>query len=136
LKFQPEFSILSERERFEKGVELFNNRRFFECHDVIEDIWMEWRGSDRTFFQGIIHVAVGFDHLDNENFRGSRSQFLKGIAKLERFQPAYYGIELKTFLTQTSLCLQWVMQREQSLETGPFDAGLIPTIQFVNQQLM
>ncbi len=95
---------------------------------------MEWRGGDRTFFQGIIHVAVGFYHLDNENFRGSRSQFLKGIAKLERYQPAYQGIELRTFLTQTAQCLQWVMQREQGLESGPFDNGLIPTIQFVNQQ--
>jgi uncharacterized protein len=133
LKFQPEFTILSQREKFEKGVELFNSRHFFECHDVIEEIWMEWTGSDRTFFQGIIHIAVGFYHLDNENYRGSRSQLSKGIAKLQRFQPAYYGIELKSFLTQTSLSLHWVMQREQGLETAPFDVGIIPTIQFVNQ---
>jgi uncharacterized protein len=133
LKFQPEFTILSQREKFEKGVELFNNRHFFECHDVIEEIWMEWRGNDRTFFQGIIHIAVGFYHLDNENFRGSRSQFSKGIAKLERFQPAYYGIELENFLAQTSLCLYWVMQREQGMEMAPFDNSQIPTIQFVNQ---
>jgi Uncharacterized conserved protein len=134
LKFQPEFTILSQREKFEKGVELFNSRHFFECHDVIEEIWMEWTGSDRTFFQGIIHVAVGFYHLDNENYRGSRSQLSKGIVKLQRFQPAYYGIELKSFLTQTSLSLHWVMQREQGLETAPFDVGIIPVIQFVNQQ--
>jgi len=133
LKFQPEFTILSQREKFEKGVELFNNRHFFECHDVIEDIWMEWRGSDPTFFQGIIHIAVGFYHLDNENYRGSRSQFSKGLAKLERFQPAYYGVELKAFLAQTSLCLQWVMQHEQGIDTAPFDEKLIPTMQFVNQ---
>ncbi|HTY12096.1 MAG TPA: DUF309 domain-containing protein [Bacteroidota bacterium] len=132
MKFQPDFTILSEREKFEKGVELFNSRRFFECHDVIEEVWMEWRGSDRTFFQGIIHIAVGFYHLGNENFRGSRSQFLKGIAKLERYQPSYYGVELENFLKQTSRCLHWVMEREQGTGTAPFDESLIPTIQFVN----
>lgn len=133
LKVRQEFAILPEREKFEKGVALFNARDFFECHDVIEEIWMEWRGPDRKFFQGIIHVAVGFYHLDNENYRGSRSQLSKGIAKLEQFQPAYYDIELKIFLTQVSSCLQWVTQREQGLETVPFDAGSIPTLRFLNQ---
>ena len=113
---------------------MFNSRRFFECHDVIEEIWMEWRGRDRTFFQGIIHIAVALYHLDNENFRGSRSQFLKGIAKLERFQPSYYGIELETFLKQTARCLNWVLEREQGSQAAPFDATMIPTIQFVNHQ--
>ncbi|HTR80811.1 MAG TPA: DUF309 domain-containing protein [Bacteroidota bacterium] len=133
MKLQPEFSILSERERFARGVALFNARNFFDCHDAIEEIWMEWRGNDRTFFQGIIHVAVGFYHLENGNFRGSRSQLTKGITKLQRFRPAYFGIELEDFLDKTSRCLQWVVDREQGQDAPTFDTRLIPTIQFVNQ---
>jgi len=131
LKVQPEFAILSEREKFKKGVVLFNSRHFFDCHDVIEEIWLGRREKDRTFFQGIIHVAVGFYHLDNENYKGSRSQLTKGISKLQEFQPAYYGIELKTFLAQTSRCLHWVMNREEGMEMEPFDTGLIPSLEFV-----
>jgi hypothetical protein len=131
LKFQPEFAILSQREKFEKGVALFNSRDFFECHDVIEEVWQEWTGKDRTFFQGIIHVAVGFYHLDNENYRGSRSQFSKGISKLQHYEPEYYGIELKDFLAQVSRCLHWVNEREQGIKTG--DVELIPSLRFVDQ---
>ena len=133
MKFQPEFAILSQQEKFEKGVVLFNSRHFFECHDVIEEIWQEWRGKDRTFFQGIIHVAVGLYHLDNGNFRGSRSQLTKGISKLQQYGPAYYGIELKDFLAQVSQCLYWVHQREEGIRKPPFDVTLIPRLRFVDQ---
>ena len=133
MKFQPEFAILSQREKFEKGVVLFNNGHFFECHDVLEEIWQEWTGKDRTFFQGIIHVAVGFYHLDNENYRGSRSQLTKGLSKLQRYEPAYFGIELNDFLARVSLCLHWVNEREEGAKTGSFDVTLIPILRFVDQ---
>jgi len=130
LKVQPKFAILSEEEKFAKGVALFNSRDFFDCHDVIEEIWLERRQKDRTFFQGIIHVAVGFYHLDNGNYKGSRSQLSKGVAKLQPFQPAYYGIELSAFLTRTSRCLEWVVQRELEVQTEAFDSAWIPTLEF------
>jgi uncharacterized protein len=133
LKFQPEFAILSQQEKFEKGVALFNSGHFFECHDVIEEVWQEWTGRGRTFFQGIIHVAVGFYHLDNENYRGSRSQLTKGISKLQHYGPVYYGIELTDFLAQVSRCLHWVNEREERIETAPFDVTLIPRLRFVDQ---
>lgn len=133
MKFQPEFAILSQQEKFEKGVVLFNSGHFFECHDVIEEVWQEWTGKDRTFFQGIIHVAVGFYHLENENYRGSRSQLTKGISKLQRYGPVYYGIELMDFLTQVSRCLHWVNECEERTETAPFDVTLIPRLRFVDR---
>ena len=136
MKFQPEFAILSQQEKIEKGVVLFNSGHFFECHDVIEEVWQEWTGKDRTFFQGIIHVAVGFYHLDNENYRGSRSQLTKGISKLQHYGPVYYGIELKDFLAQVSRCLHWVNEREERIETAPFDVALIPRLRFVDQSII
>jgi len=131
LKVQPKFAILSEEEKFAKGVALFNSRDFFDCHDVIEEIWLERRQKDRTFFQGIIHVAVGFYHLDNGNYKGSRSQLSKGVTKLQPFQPAYYGIELNTFLVRTSRCLEWVIQKELGVQEEAFESGWIPSLEFV-----
>ncbi|HTX17545.1 MAG TPA: DUF309 domain-containing protein [Bacteroidota bacterium] len=131
LNLRPKSAILSEEEKFAQGVALFNSRDFFDCHDVIEEIWMERRGKDRTFFQGIIHVAVGFYHLDNGNFRGSKSQLSKGVAKLEQYRPAYFGVELADFLGRTARCLEWVTERERGGSTESFDAAWIPTLEFV-----
>ena len=92
---------------------------------------MERRGKDRTFFQGIIHIAVGFYHLDNGNLRGSKSQLSKGVAKLQPYRPAYFGVELAEFLTRTARCRDWVTEREQGGNAGNFDAGWIPALKFV-----
>jgi len=46
-------------DQFARGIEEFNNRYFFECHDTLEDLWMDTVGRDRLFLQGLIQVSVG-----------------------------------------------------------------------------
>ena len=84
-------------EQFRRGIEEFNRGLFFECHDTLEDLWMETVGTDRLFLQGLIQVSVGFYHLFNENFRGAASQFSRGLGKLEKYRPSHRGIELNCF---------------------------------------
>lgn len=57
-------------ERYKKGVWLFNNRYFFECHEILEEQWMESIGTEKTFYQMIIHAAVAFVHWENKNRKG------------------------------------------------------------------
>jgi len=57
-------------ERYKKGVWLFNNRYFFECHEILEEQWMETIGTEKTFYQMIIHAAVAFVHWENGNRKG------------------------------------------------------------------
>ena len=37
--------------RFKKGIELFNQEAFFECHEMIEDLWLETRGKYRDLLK-------------------------------------------------------------------------------------
>jgi predicted metal-dependent hydrolase len=80
-----------------KGIEEFNLGRYFEAHDVLEDLWMETVGEDRLFLQGLIQVSVGFYHLFNRNFVGAVSQFKKGLSKLENYLPHHRRVELDQF---------------------------------------
>lgn len=117
--------------RLARGVEYFNSGRFFECHDVLEELWMETRGADRLFLQGLIQVAVAFYHYSNRNYRGSRSQFAKGLDKLGKYRPSHLGIELERFTQQVGL---WLARTEQHLSgTTPHDDGLtIPNVEVFN----
>jgi hypothetical protein len=65
-----------------KGAEEFNAGRFFECHDILEEVWQGVRGSARNFFQGLIQISVGFYHLGNGNLIGGESQLEKGLKNL------------------------------------------------------
>ena len=39
--------------RFLKGIDEFNEELFFECHETLEEIWLEDHGEDRKFYQGL-----------------------------------------------------------------------------------
>ncbi len=116
-------------DRFVKAVEEFNSGHYFECHDTLEEIWMEAL-HDRFFYQGLIHLAVGFYHLLNENYAGAESQLSKGLLKLEDFKPVYQGIELSQLLNKVQICLSQV-QALKAKTLDRFDISLIPKIAWV-----
>lgn len=93
-------------DRFYKGIEEFNSGRYFEAHEVLEDLWHEYRETDRTFIQGLIQVSAGFYHFQCANWKGTISQLSKGLKKLEVYKPEYLGIEIEGFLAEVQRCLQ------------------------------
>jgi len=82
----------------DQGIDLFNRRYFFEAHDVWEEIWKAERGPLRNFFKGLIHLAGGFHHFQNGNYRGSVALFTSGIGYLRPYAPAQMGIDLTAVL--------------------------------------
>ena len=93
---------------FAYGIELFNRRAFFECHEVLEDLWRPMRGPRRLFLQGVIHLAVGFYHHQRANPTGAERQLRKGLKKLAGYLPEFDGVntallyrEALTFLDAT-----------------------------------
>ena len=62
-----------------QGIREFNNHDWFECHETVEDIWIGEVGEARSFYQGLIQIAVALHHWRNGNFGGAVS-LLKGGA--------------------------------------------------------
>ena len=83
-----------EQSLFEKGVDEFNARLFFECHDTLEELWAGVRGPSRDFFQGLIQVAVGFHHLGNRNPVGAERLLGRALKRLEVYPDHYAGLAL------------------------------------------
>ncbi len=79
--------------RLQHGIELFNRREFFVCHEVLEEIWTPERGARRLFLQAVIHFAVAFYHDQRGNPLGASRQLRKGLRKLDAFRPACEGID-------------------------------------------
>lgn len=74
----------SQHERFRAGIERFNRGEFFECHEVLEALWLEAAGDDKVFLQGLIQTAVSFHHLRRGNLAGAARLLRAAIAKLAR----------------------------------------------------
>jgi hypothetical protein len=57
------------------AVDLWDEERFFEAHEVLEGVWHQAPDPDRLFWQGIIQVAVACCHHQRGNPTGSASLF-------------------------------------------------------------
>lgn len=69
---------------FSHAVELFNRQEFFECHEVLEDLWRPLPpGPEKQFLQGLLQVGVGFHHLKNGNYTGAKNLLSAGVEKLD-----------------------------------------------------
>lgn len=61
---------------------LFDAGLHFEVHELLEPHWVRAHGAERQALQGLIQVAVGFQHLANGNRQGARSLLAEGSARL------------------------------------------------------
>lgn len=100
-------------EEFWQGVEQFNSGQFYACHDTLEALWIEATEPQKTFYQGILQIAVGIYHLSNSNWRGAVILLGEGINRLRRYPDTYSGIDVDELLSQSVVLLKTLQQ------TGP-----------------
>src|SRR5437763_3994705 len=79
---------------FERGIELFNARRFFDAHEVWEEIWLHSSEPEKTYLQGIIQIAAAFHHYLRGNLKGTRSLLRAGLGRLEPCSNVFRGFAL------------------------------------------
>jgi predicted metal-dependent hydrolase len=92
-------------ELLKSGINLFNNRQFFACHELLEAAWTPERGPRRAFLQSLIHLAVGCYHSQRGNHVGAVRQLRKGLRKLEGYLPLCEGIDTARLYREGSLPL-------------------------------
>jgi len=111
------------QENFRRGLELFNQRRFFDCHEVLEAIWLEEPDAEKPFYQGLIQVAAGFHQLfEKRNPKGALSLVGAGAEKLRRYPPGHGGLDLAGLLAALDPWLDHLTRR------GPGEPPPVPTV--------
>ncbi len=79
---------------FEDGIDLFNQGRFFECHEAWEEIWKRSDGEVKLFYQGLIQAAVAILHAQCGNLEGARSLHRKASARLDPIPHEHMGLAI------------------------------------------
>jgi predicted metal-dependent hydrolase len=85
-------------EGYRRGIRLFNERHFFDAHEVWEDVWRESTGAEKKFLQGLIQVAVAFHHHSTGNIVGARSLLERARKNLAEYPGEFGGIGLTALL--------------------------------------
>jgi predicted metal-dependent hydrolase len=90
-------------------------RDYFECHEVMEALWLE--EGRNPIFQGLLQIAVGLYHHRNGNVSGSIKLFSQGIAKLEAQPGILHGIRLQKLVEDARV----YVEKLNRLEEEPFE---------------
>ena len=114
--------------RFLKGIQEFNDGLFFECHETLEEIWLEDHGDDRKFYQGIIQIAAGYFKLEQGVPAGALKLWRMGLEKLAPYTPVHFGISVEALIQAVEGNLTELAAKEAS-DTTP--AIQPPSIHFI-----
>jgi predicted metal-dependent hydrolase len=113
---------------YQLGIRYFNDCEFFEAHETWEELWTEYRGPARRYYQGLIQAAVALHHFGNGNIRGAKKVYATSRNYLEEYRPAYQGLDLDSFLAQYERCFKPVLESTEEFPRIDIDPELIPEI--------
>jgi predicted metal-dependent hydrolase len=92
----------------------FNDQRYYEAHDVLEQLWLKSSGPTHRFFKGLIQLAGAFVHLkkqylrpghatDGRRLRPAYRLFRIAQSNLEPFAPKFLGLDVTNALRLCAL---------------------------------
>ncbi len=77
-----------------EGLKLFNEKKFFEAHEELEDAWRSEVGEIRNLYQGILQVAVTYLHITRRNYNGALKVYERSMKWLKDYPDVCRGIHV------------------------------------------
>jgi predicted metal-dependent hydrolase len=106
-EFARQFERQGSDPRFAGYFALFNARKFYEAHDVLEDLWLaDKQGADGNFYKGLIQLAGAFVHLQKNRLRPAAALFKLARTNLEKYPAAHLRLDVAAVLALMTLWLQ------------------------------
>jgi len=125
----------AETEQYREGIRLFNEEEFFECHDVLEELWAETDGPEKKFIQGVIQAAISLFHFGNENFGGAKKLYITARKLLDVHPAETMGIALGDFLVDYEHCFRELLTNTEAYPTTvALQDELVPKIRWLDQR--
>lgn len=82
-------------EAIKEGIELFNDKKYWECHEVLEDLWLDHVGDNaRYIYWAIIQVAASMFHFREGNIIGAWGMLFKAQKKIRKCEEIHVETEL------------------------------------------
>lgn len=106
---------------------LFNQQKFYEAHDILEDLWLPDRhGVNGNFYKGLIQLAGAFVHLQKHRLRPSAALFKLARTNLEKYPAMHERLDMVAVL---NLIAFWLSRLEvENFTKNPLTDEFVPKI--------
>jgi predicted metal-dependent hydrolase len=111
--------------------ECFNRKRFYEAHEVLEELWLASKDTpNRRYYQGLIMAAGAFVHFQKNRPKGASNLLRTAIDRLKPFGAVHEGFEVGKFVESLESWLYLV--DSMGHKENPFDPRLAPKIELLD----
>jgi len=97
--------VVAREHEYLRGIALFNQGKFFDAHEVLEDVWRVAPHEEKKNWQGLVQVAVALHHYSTGNYVGMRSVLVRAMKNLAGHPPTFHGIRVPQLLKSLA---QWL----------------------------
>ena len=109
IQVQGKAAVVSDDPYYRAFFQCWNDQRYYEAHDVLEQVWLNTETSDDDFFKGLIQGAGAFVHLQknfeypthpkhSRRLRPAVRLFLLAEEHLSPFAPDRHRLDVAGFL--------------------------------------
>jgi predicted metal-dependent hydrolase len=106
--------------------ECFNQQRFFEAHEVLEELWLpRRRNPESVFYKGLIQLAGAFVHVQKRRTGPALALFRLAQANLQQFPALHEGLDLQRVLGVIEL---WIGRLANPGPDEPLSAAERPSL--------
>jgi hypothetical protein len=127
-ELHPNLTREERRQLFLKGIELFNGGRFYDSHEVWEDIWRSTTPEPRNLFQGLIQIAAALHQfLDLHRQEAPGRTLAKARVRLAPYAPVACGLDIASLLDHVGVWESW-------LETKQGDPPPVPVVSVLDPE--
>lgn len=82
----------------QEGIRLFNQRDYWEAHEVLEHAWVEAQGHPiGEVYRAILQVGVAYYQIQRGNYKGALKMFLRSVQWLDPLPDVCQGIHVAQF---------------------------------------
>ena len=86
--------------RFTEGLALFDEKEYYECHEIIEALWLETPKDDpyRDLYKGVIQAAAAIYQLERGILSGAMGLYKTAKIYLKPYEPSALGADVKAIV--------------------------------------
>ena len=118
----------------------WNEKRYYEAHDVLEQLWLKTKSSDTDYFKGLIQAAGAFVHLQKRFEHPSHAKHSKRLPpavrlfrlaemNLSRFAPRHHGLDVAALCQLLRECADQIVASDY--KTNPWSPETAPKLKLL-----
>lgn len=116
--------------RVVKGIQLFNQKKFFDAHEELELAWRDELEPIRNLYRGILQIGVAYFHIQRRNFTGAQKMFIRAEKWLSPYSGIYLGINIEK-LKQDALKISGMLDRGELDNLNTSDGSIFSAIETI-----